>query len=66
MTMSVLKFIKSESGKVEVGEVTTEERDELLRRVFGIELGDEKLPEKAEPNWVPGRGLWPHLLRAEF
>ncbi len=57
MTMSGLKFIKSESGKVEVSEVTTEERDELLRSVFGIELGNAKVPDKAELNWVPGRGL---------
>ena len=56
LTISGLNFIKSESGKVEVSEVTTEERDELLRSVFGIELGNAKLPDKAELNWVPGRG----------
>ncbi len=56
LTISGLNFIKSESGKVEVSEVTTEERDELLRSVFRIELGDAKLPDKAEINWVPGRG----------
>lgn len=56
-TISGSKFIKSEGGKVEVREVTSEERDELLRSVFGIDLGDAKLSDRADLNWIPGRGL---------
>ena len=57
VTISGLNFIKSEGGKVEVSEVTSEERDELLRSVFGIDLGDAKVSDRADLNWIPGRGL---------
>ena len=57
VTISGLNFIKSEGGKVEVSEVTSEERDELLRSVFGIDLGYAKILDRADLNWIPGRGL---------
>lgn len=56
-TISGSNFIKSEGGKAEVSEVTSEERYELLRSVFGIDLGDAKLSDRADVNWIPGSGL---------
>ena len=56
VTISGLKFITSEGGDVTVSEVTSDQRDGLLKSVFGIDLGDAKLPDGAGGTWLPGRG----------
>ena len=55
-TISGLSFIRSRQGEVESRRVTPEERNSILRSIFGIDLGDEVLPSGSDLHWIPGRG----------
>lgn len=54
VTISGLSFIESVGGTTDVREITAEERGEILRAVFGIDLGDAIISDGADFIWVPG------------
>lgn len=57
MTISGLNYITSEGANADVRKVTAEQRDALLRDVFGIDLDGAKLPDGDDLTFVPGRVL---------
>jgi N-hydroxyarylamine O-acetyltransferase len=56
VTLSGMNFIRSGRGQVESRRVTAAERTELLKSIFGINLGDVQLPVQSDTCWLPGRG----------
>ena len=59
-TISGLNFIKSNGYDADVRKVTPAERDEILKNVFGIDLGDAKLPDGMDLKFIPGRKILDH------
>lgn len=56
ITISGLNCIRSTGGQAEVQKLTPRERDDMLKDVFGIDLGGAKLPDGADVAVIPGRG----------
>lgn len=55
VTISGLNRIESGGGKIERRQISPEERDALLKGVFGIDLGGAELREGTDSNFMPGR-----------
>ncbi len=54
-TLSGLNWIRSAGAEVEVEKISAKKRTELLRDVFGIDLGGARLPDGEDLEFIPGR-----------